>query len=130
MTLRSVSLFSTADMVSQFAQNEQNMNAVERILAYIDLPSEADTTTVNDPAPSWPERGEIEFKHVDLAYRKGLPLVLRDVTFSIREGEKVRKIAYFLCLLAEIETSHERLVLWAEQAQVGLWDVRYLHCFR
>jgi hypothetical protein len=36
-------------MVQQFAQNEQNMNAVERVLVYIELPLESDSQTTNDP---------------------------------------------------------------------------------
>ncbi|TDL20293.1 multidrug resistance-associated ABC transporter [Rickenella mellea] len=78
-----------SDMVSQFAQNEQNMNAVERVLVYADLPAEGAATTSNDPAPSWPERGGITFKDVMLSYRKGLPLVLKNVSFEVRPGEKV-----------------------------------------
>ncbi|RXW15854.1 hypothetical protein EST38_g10001 [Candolleomyces aberdarensis] len=78
-----------SDMVSQFAQNEQNMNAVERILHYSDLPSEGDLHTPNDPAPSWPEKGAIRFEDVKMAYREGLPLVLKGISFDIRPGEKI-----------------------------------------
>ena len=80
---------NSADMVSQYAKNEQNMNAVERVLTYTELPSEGDTETPNDPPPSWPDKGGITFSHVDLAYREGLPLVLKDVSFEVRPGEKV-----------------------------------------
>lgn len=76
-------------MVSQFAQNEQNMNAVERVLFYSELPAEGEATTPNDPPPSWPEEGRIEFKNVELAYRVGLPLVLKDISFEVKPGEKV-----------------------------------------
>ncbi|KAF8884421.1 ATP-dependent bile acid permease [Gymnopilus junonius] len=77
------------DMVSQFAQNEQNMNAVERVLHYAELEPEGDSTTPNDPPPSWPSEGMIEFTNVDLAYREGLPLVLKGVSFSVQPGEKI-----------------------------------------
>jgi ABC-type multidrug transport system fused ATPase/permease subunit len=76
-------------MVSQYAKNEQNMNAVERVLAYTELPPEGDTVTPNDPPPSWPDKGGIVFSDVGLAYREGLPLVLKDVSFEVRPGEKV-----------------------------------------
>ena len=76
-------------MVSQFAQNEQNMNAVERVLHYTELPAEADRTTPNDPPPTWPMKGKITFSNVEMAYREGLPLVLKDVSFEINPGEKV-----------------------------------------
>lgn len=75
-------------MVSQFAQNEQNMNAVERVLYYTELEPEGEATTPKDPPPSWPSEGGIIFKNVELAYREGLPLVLKDVSFEIKPGEK------------------------------------------
>lgn len=65
------------------------MNAVERIIHYTELPAEADATTPNDPPPSWPEKGQITFTNVELAYREGLPLVLQDVSFTVKPGEKV-----------------------------------------
>jgi ATP-binding cassette subfamily C (CFTR/MRP) protein 1 len=76
-------------MVQLFAQNEQNMNAVERVLVYSELPTEGDTQTPNDPPASWPEMGEIKFMKVELAYREGLPLVLKGVSFEVAPGEKV-----------------------------------------
>lgn len=79
----------TAQMVQQYAQNEQNMNAVERLLVYTELPAEGKLTTKDDPQPSWPDNGVIKFNKVELAYRPGLPLVLREVDFTVRPGEKV-----------------------------------------
>ncbi|TFK36264.1 cadmium ion transporter [Crucibulum laeve] len=86
-TLGITQVFS--EMISQFAQNEQNMNSVERVLHYADLPPEADTITPNDPPASWPEKGDIEFTDVELSYREGQPLVLKGVSFHVRAGEKV-----------------------------------------
>ncbi|TFK57912.1 hypothetical protein BDN72DRAFT_172490, partial [Pluteus cervinus] len=79
-----------SDMVSQFAQNEQNMNAVERILYYAELKSEGDPKNAKQPPQNWPQEGRIAFKNVHLAYRQGLPLVLKGVNFEVRRGEKVR----------------------------------------
>jgi len=86
-TLSITQVFS--QVVQTYAQNEQNFNAVERILYYIELPSEGDYTKPDDPPASWPEKGEVQFKDVDLAYREGLPLVLKQVSFAVRPGEKV-----------------------------------------
>ncbi|KAG6847482.1 hypothetical protein H0H93_007846, partial [Arthromyces matolae] len=86
-TLNITQVFS--NMVAQFAQNEQNMNAVERVLHYAELPSEGALTTPEDPVASWPSQGRISFSDVDLAYREGLPLVLKNVTFEVKPGEKV-----------------------------------------
>ena len=57
-------------MVSQFAQNEQTMNSVERMLHYTELPAEGDITTPNDPPPTWPMNGKITFSNVEMAYRE------------------------------------------------------------
>lgn len=80
-------------MVSQFAQNEQNMNAVERVLVYTELPPEGAIETPNDPPASWPTKGEIQFIDAKLAYREGLPLVLKGISFEVNPGEKVWSIA-------------------------------------
>jgi ATP-binding cassette, subfamily C (CFTR/MRP), member 1 len=80
-----------AEMINQYAQMEQTMNAVERILHYTDLPGEAPAITTSDPPPSWPDKGEITFKNVEMRYRENLPLVLDDVTFHVRPGEKVSR---------------------------------------
>lgn len=82
-------IFCIALLVSTYAQNEQNFNAVERILYYTELPNEGAATTPNDPPPTWPHSGEIAFKDVEMAYRPGLPLVLKGVSFYVKPGEKV-----------------------------------------
>ena len=41
------------------------------------------------PAEGWPTTGQIELKHVNLRYREGLPLVLKDVNLTIKDKEKV-----------------------------------------
>ncbi|EEB98107.1 hypothetical protein MPER_02444 [Moniliophthora perniciosa FA553] len=73
-TLSITAFFS--EMVAQFAQQEQSMNAVERLLVYTELPAGR-------------EGGEYQFSKVKMAYRPGLPLVLKDVSFSIKAGEKI-----------------------------------------
>jgi ATP-binding cassette, subfamily C (CFTR/MRP), member 1 len=79
-----------SQMVTQMARSEQEMNAVERLDHYGNLPGEAPPTTNNDPDANWPEKGELRFQNVDMAYRPGLPLVLRGISFEVKAGEKVR----------------------------------------
>ncbi|TEB30865.1 multidrug resistance-associated ABC transporter [Coprinellus micaceus] len=87
-TLSITQFFS--EMVNQYAQNEQNMNAVERVLHYSDLPNEGDLHRPKaDSDPEWPPHGKIQFHDVKMAYRQGLPLVLKGISFDIRPGEKV-----------------------------------------
>jgi ATP-binding cassette subfamily C (CFTR/MRP) protein 1 len=63
--------------------------SVERVLHYGDLPQEDTIKSPFEPPPSWPEKGEIEFKDVKLRYRDGLPLVLKGLSFKVRAGEHV-----------------------------------------
>lgn len=86
-TLSITQIFS--DMVSQFAENEQNMNAVERVLHYSELLPEGEFVKPDDPPPSWPSEGMVTFSDVEMAYRPGLPLVLKGISFQVKPGEKV-----------------------------------------
>ena len=99
--------------MSTYAQNEQNFNAVERVcqhaviyacdayddffyqvLYYTELPPEGAEHLPSDPPESWPEKGAIQFHDVDMAYREGLPLVLKGVSFEVKPGEKVPSLHY------------------------------------
>ncbi|KAJ6470796.1 hypothetical protein C8R47DRAFT_988555 [Mycena vitilis] len=80
-TLSSACGFPFPQMVAFFATNEQNMNSVEPLLTYAELPAEGAATTPEDPPSSWPDRAK-------MTYREGLPLVLKGVTFDVRPGEK------------------------------------------
>ncbi|KIM43746.1 hypothetical protein M413DRAFT_443652 [Hebeloma cylindrosporum] len=86
-TLLATQTFS--EMINLFAQSEQNMNAVERVLHYAELPSEEKDQSPNGAASTWPDNGSIVFENVNLVYREGLPLVLKGVSFRINPGEKV-----------------------------------------
>ena len=41
-----------------------------------------------EPPPSWPAGGMIKFTNVKLAYREGLPLVLKGIKLQVNPGEK------------------------------------------
>lgn len=77
-------------IVRSATEVETNIVSVERVQEYIDLPSEA-PLEVEDKKPTdeWPQHGSIRFDHVNARYRKDLDLVLRDVNFEIKAGEKV-----------------------------------------
>lgn len=78
-------------LVRQTAEVENDMSSFERINYYSDhleqeAPAENPTTK---PADSWPSRGEIKLEQVKLAYRPGLPLVLKGLDLHIRGGESL-----------------------------------------
>ncbi|TFK49597.1 ABC protein [Heliocybe sulcata] len=88
------SLVQLCGMVTrQTAETENYMNSVERVVHYSrgdlieqEAPHEKLDCT---PPPDWPSEGAIEFRDVEMAYRKGLPLVLKGISLNVRGGEKI-----------------------------------------
>jgi ATP-binding cassette, subfamily C (CFTR/MRP), member 1 len=72
---------------------ETKMNAVERVVEYLDKPLESDHETapkVLAALPTaWPQKGKLEVTGLNMRYRPGLPLVLKDLTFTAMAGEKL-----------------------------------------
>ncbi|XP_011878652.1 PREDICTED: multidrug resistance-associated protein 5-like isoform X1 [Vollenhovia emeryi] len=77
--------------VRLMSETEVRFISVERISYYLKtLQREGASRTVAlKPADDWPSRGKIEFKAVQMRYREELPLILIDVTFNIKAGEKI-----------------------------------------
>ncbi|KAI3404492.2 hypothetical protein KGF56_002684 [Candida oxycetoniae] len=78
-------------LIRTFTQVENEMNSAERLSSYAtSLPEEAPyVITERTPPPDWPSKGGIIFDHASLAYRPGLPLVLKDLTFRVEPMEKI-----------------------------------------
>lgn len=77
--------------VRMMATVEADLTSVERIMFYTyNIPKEApDAIPEADPDPDhWPSKGEIEFSNASMRYRDG-PLVLKDISFTVKPGEKV-----------------------------------------
>ena len=41
------------------------------------------------PPADWPKQGDVRFKHYQMKYRPGLPLVLKGLSFKVKHGEKI-----------------------------------------
>ncbi|KAL3920251.1 MAG: hypothetical protein SGARI_006991 [Bacillariaceae sp.] len=122
-------------LVDTFSETEAAITAIERVDAMADLPSEKpfETDTQHEPPQSWPEQGVLEFDHVSLRYREGLPLALDDLSFKIpagktcgvvgRTGAGKSSITVALFRLVEIESG--RILLDdIDLSTLGLSDVR------
>ncbi|KAM9321211.1 MIT domain-containing protein 1 [Gastrophryne carolinensis] len=72
-------------------ETEARFTSVERINYYIkNLDSEEPCPTPKKPPPKdWPQVGAITFKNVEMCYRENLPLVLKNISFSIKPQEKI-----------------------------------------
>ncbi|TPX65411.1 hypothetical protein SpCBS45565_g05227 [Spizellomyces sp. 'palustris'] len=121
-------------MVRQSCEIETNIVSVERMKEYIELPQEAAYDIPEHHPPSnWPERGRIDFEHYSARYRPGLDLVLKDVTFSVHEREKIGivgrtgagKSSLTLALFRLIEAATGRIMIDdIDIARLGLFDLR------
>ncbi|KAG7661663.1 uncharacterized protein J8A68_004816 [[Candida] subhashii] len=122
-------------LIRTFTQVENEMNSVERLNSYATaLPEEAPyIITETTPAPTWPAHGSIEFKDASLAYRPGLPLVLKNLNFKINPMEKIgicgrtgagkSSIMTALYRLSELETG-SIIIDDLDIGRLGLRDLR------
>ncbi|XP_015785719.1 multidrug resistance-associated protein 1 [Tetranychus urticae] len=77
-------------LVRMSSELETNIVAVERILEYCKIQSEADWYEAKvKPDDSWPEKGSIKFNNYETRYREGTELVLKGITADIKSKEKV-----------------------------------------
>lgn len=77
-------------LVRSTSEIETNVVGVERILEYSSLPMEAEWNIESTKPPSgWPTKGFVDFENYATRYRPGLDLVLKGITVSIEQGEKI-----------------------------------------
>ena len=77
-------------LVRLYADNEQNMNHVERLKNYLELEQEAKALIPeNKPPGNWPSRGTLEFLNYSTRYRIDLEQVLKHLNLKIEAEEKV-----------------------------------------
>lgn len=75
----------------QFAELENQMISVERVLEYANLRPEPPLTSdsKNSPPIDWPNEGSLTFKSVTLRYSEMGERVLKGLSFSIKGQEKI-----------------------------------------
>ncbi|EQC40719.1 hypothetical protein SDRG_01791 [Saprolegnia diclina VS20] len=76
-------------IVSIGAQVETAMVGPERIAEYCSVPTEPPRVIPGAVPKAWPEHGAISIQNVSFRYKSYDPLVLKQVSVSIRAGEKV-----------------------------------------
>ena len=121
-------------LVRLYANNEQNMNSVERVKEYVDVDQEAQAIIENSRPPgNWPSKGEIEFVKYSTRYRPDLEPVLKDLSFTIQPGERVGivgrtgagKSSLALALFRGLEAMSGRIIIdEVDIATIGLRDLR------
>jgi ABC-type multidrug transport system fused ATPase/permease subunit len=73
--------------IMSFGNMQRSLTSVERIQAYIDIPTESQEG--DDVPHSWPHSGIIEFLDISTRYDKDLPLILKGFSFTTKEHERV-----------------------------------------
>ncbi|MCJ1426399.1 hypothetical protein MMC29_004302 [Sticta canariensis] len=121
-------------LVRLYAVNEQNMNSVERVKEYLDVDQEAPAVVPETrPSGKWPSQGAIEFVNYSTRYRSGLELVLKNVSFSVRPGERVGivgrtgagKSSLALALFRGLEAEDGKILIDnVDIGLIGLQDLR------
>ncbi|GAA6005323.1 hypothetical protein JCM10207_002938 [Rhodosporidiobolus poonsookiae] len=121
-------------IVRSATEVETNIVSVERVHEYINLPSEAPLEVPeHKPADNWPHTGTIKYDHIQARYRPDLDLVLRDVNFEIKGGEKVGvcgrtgagKSSLTMVLYRVIEAAGGKVLIdGVDVSQIGLHDLR------
>lgn len=122
--------------VRLLTETEARFTSVERINHYIkSLDSEAprQSPEAATPAPSWPQQGKISFQDVDMRYRDHLPLVLKNLSFTVLPKETIGivgrtgsgKSSLAVALFRLVELSAGCIIIdGIDIAQIGLDDLR------
>ncbi|RMZ88221.1 hypothetical protein DV736_g4561, partial [Chaetothyriales sp. CBS 134916] len=74
-------------MVRQYSNVELDSNATERILEYSNITTEKQGG--EDVPAAWPTKGEVEVKDLVVGYAPDLPPVLKGLTFSVAQNQRV-----------------------------------------
>uniref|UniRef100_A0A3B5QTI6 Canalicular multispecific organic anion transporter 2 n=1 Tax=Xiphophorus maculatus TaxID=8083 RepID=A0A3B5QTI6_XIPMA len=122
-------------MVRMTSDLENNIVAVERVKEYSETKTEAPWEVEDKKPPAeWPTQGNVEFNEYSVRYREGLDLVLRNITLSVKGGEKVigivgrtgaGKSSMTLCLFRLLEAAGGEITIdGVKISEIGLHDLR------
>lgn len=121
-------------LVRLYSEVQQNMNSVERVREYLEVEQEAAAIIPEArPEANWPTQGAVEFKGYTTRYRPDLDPVLKEVSFSVKAGEKVGivgrtgagKSSLALALFRGLEAEKGQILIdGVNIGSIGLRDLR------
>ncbi|RUP39018.1 ATP-binding cassette sub-family C member 1 [Jimgerdemannia flammicorona] len=120
-------------LVRNYNMNELNMNAVERVMEYIQISQEPAATEHGKAPAAWPTEGDIRVESLSVQYSVDTPLVLKDLSFEIRPREKIGvvgrtgsgKSTLALTLLRFVDITEGRIFInGIDISQINLADLR------
>ncbi|KAF9613046.1 hypothetical protein IFM89_005480 [Coptis chinensis] len=108
--------------------------SVERIKQFMDIPPEPPAVVDNKRPPAlWPSQGRIDLQNLKIKYRPNAPLVLKGITCSFKEGNRVGvvgrtgsgKTTLISALFRLIEPDSGRILIdGLDICSIGLRDLR------
>ena len=126
--------------VRQSAEVETLMVSAERVLQYVDLPSEAADETDVKPRPNWPEHGDVSINDMSLTYPTSQPNekpaepVLKNINIHFDAGLKIgvvgrtgagkSSLLQALFRIVEPSPSGSIVIDGTNTSQLGLRDLR------
>ncbi|XP_062330079.1 ATP-binding cassette sub-family C member 3 isoform X3 [Osmerus eperlanus] len=121
-------------LVRMTSDLESNIVAVERVKEYAETQTEAPWEIEDKKPPSdWPTQGNVEFRDYSVRYREGLDLVLKNLSLSVKGGEKIGivgrtgagKSSMTLCLFRLLEAAGGEITIdGIKISDIGLHDLR------
>jgi len=121
-------------LVRLYSEVQQNMNSVERVREYLEVDQEAAPVIPESrPTTGWPTEGAVEFNGYTTRYRPDLDAVLKEVSFSVKPGEKVGivgrtgagKSSLALALFRGLEAEKGQILIdGVDIGSIGLRDLR------
>ncbi|KAG0299954.1 Multidrug resistance-associated protein 1 [Dissophora globulifera] len=119
-------------LVRNFCDLQNQLVAMERVLEYTDLKTEAPETTDIALPPSWRSQGRIQFYNYSTRYREGLDLVIKHIDLDIAPAEKVGivgrtgagKSSLTLALFRIVEAANSYWAKESDNSQAFVTDVK------
>ncbi|KAJ5607281.1 hypothetical protein N7537_003900 [Penicillium hordei] len=78
---------ATFTAVNNFGMLESYMNAAMGIISYSKL--KAEEQGGNEVPTNWPSQGEVEVNQLNISYSPDLPLILKDISFTVGAGQRI-----------------------------------------
>ncbi|KAG9071168.1 hypothetical protein KI688_008712 [Linnemannia hyalina] len=121
-------------VIRSYTECEMNLNAVERVVEYMDLEAEpAAIIPGSRPPASWPHNGEIVIDHLTMKYAPDTPEVIKNISFTVKAGEKIGvvgrtgsgKSTLAISLFRFMEPVGGRIIIdGIDITKIGLHDLR------
>ncbi|CAG8465261.1 13492_t:CDS:10 [Gigaspora rosea] len=120
-------------VIKDYSTMENNLNSVERVKEYIDMPQEPISAANARPPAAWPTDGKIEVSQLTVSHALKDEPILRNISFYVQDKEKIGivgrsgagKSTLANSFLKLVEATDGRIVIdGIDIADISLGDLR------